>query len=989
MNLFSIPPEVNFLDAIASGWLRLTENDPLRTAHGLLLLPTRRSARSLADAFLRVTGGKPLLLPRIVALGALDEAPLALAGALDIPPSVEPASRLAQLSRLILAMGGAGGAPRTADAAWRLAVELAALMDEAERADVDLAARLPDATDAAFATHWQETLKFLSIVTAAWPAWLAGEGLMNPAARQVALLHAQARAWADAAPAYPVWAVGSTGGIPAVARLLKVIARLPNGAVVLPGLDHDLPDDAWNAVAASHPQAGLQRLLTLMDARRGDVRDWPGLPLPTSRTGLLSNALLPAPALHLWANAPAPDCQGLSRLQPADQQEEAVAIALILRNGLEKPGTSAALITPDRDLAGRVAAELGRFGVIADDSAGEPLAETPPAVFLRLLARAVAEHLAPVALLAVLKHPFAAAGLPPAATREAARTLERAVLRGPRPPAGLTGLRRRLGEPKPSTQPAHDLLARLETCLAPLFRVFAAVAASPAELLAALVEAGEALATTDTTPGPAILWSGEEGDALAELLGGVQAPLAILPAEAPSVLPGLLDALLEGVSIRSRRALRGRDAPSGSEARAANNLTEHPRIFIWGLLEARLQTVDVVILGGLLEGVWPPATDPGPWLSRPMRTKVGLPAPEEAIGQAAHDFVSAACAAPMVILSAPRRRDNAPAVAARWLTRLDAFLASKGTALPIHPGTAWARARDRPDGPPRPISPPRPTPPVSLRPRELSVTRIETWLRDPFAIYARSVLRLRKLDPIDDVTDVLDYGTLVHDGMRRYLDTHGIARPPDMADKLREAMHTAMQEAGLREALLAWWAPRLTRIAAWIAETERARPRLLKIRAEVRGTWDVPGANFRLIGRADRIEHRTEGGLAILDYKTGSPPSQKAVDAGHAPQLPLEAAMAQGGGFGPDFCAVVTELTYWHLTGGQTPGDARLLHKGDAAKIATLIADAEAGLRALIAAYDDPAQPYLAQPWPGAAPRFSDYAQLARVGEWSAGGEDE
>lgn len=415
MNLFSIPPEIGFLDAIASGWVQMAgDKNPVRMARGLLLLPTRRSARALAEAFLRVTDGKPLLLPRIIALGALDEAPLALSGALEIPPSVEPARRLAELSRLILAMGGKSGAPRSADAAWRLAVELAALMDEAERADLDLAAKLPDAADAEFAAHWQQTLEFLSIVTRAWPQWLAGEGLMNPAARQVALLDAQAKAWAETTPEIPVWAAGATGGIPAVARLLRVISSLPEGRVVLPGLDQDLPDDAWDAIAASHPQAGLRQLLTGMGARRGDVAAWPGTEkTSTGRAPLLSRALLPAVALTAWRDKQAPDLAGLTRLTPADQQEEAVAIALILRDALEKPATRAALVTPDRELALRVTAELGRFGIVADDSAGENLAETPPAVFLRLLARAVADQLAPVALLALLKHPLTAAGLSP------------------------------------------------------------------------------------------------------------------------------------------------------------------------------------------------------------------------------------------------------------------------------------------------------------------------------------------------------------------------------------------------------------------------------------------------------------------------------------------------------------------------------------------------------------------------------------------------
>ena len=281
LNLFAVPPHVPFLDAIALGWLRRCQegadhDDPLAISKGLILLPTRRSARALAEAFLRVRDGHPMLLPRITALGALDETPLALAGALDLPPAVEPMQRLAALSTLILAMKGKGGAPRTADRAWLLARELASLMDEAERAGIDLAARLPDAADPEYAGHWAQTLEFLHIVTAHWPAWLADNGVMNPAARQVALLDAQARAWQDDPPGHPVLIAGTTAGIPAVARLLRVVARMPLGQVVLPQLDLEMDEEAWGGLEASHAQAGLVRLLADLDATRGDVRPWFG-----------------------------------------------------------------------------------------------------------------------------------------------------------------------------------------------------------------------------------------------------------------------------------------------------------------------------------------------------------------------------------------------------------------------------------------------------------------------------------------------------------------------------------------------------------------------------------------------------------------------------------------------------------------------------------------------------------------------------------------
>jgi ATP-dependent helicase/nuclease subunit B len=970
---------VPFLDALAAEWLRRAGPDPLTVSRGLILLPTRRAARALAEAFLRASGGRALLLPRITALGALDEAPLALTGALDLPPAVEPARRLAALTRLILAMRGESGAPRTADRAWPLAAELAGLMDEAERAEIELARRLPDAADPAYAAHWARTLEFLRIVTRSWPDWLAEQRLMNPAARLVALLDAQSRTWETAPPTEPVLAAGMTGGIPAVARLLKVVAQLPHGAVVLPALDIAMSAQAWDALDDVHPQAGLAHLLQGLGATRDDVRLWASASPDAARTrraATLERALLPAQALAEWRDTAPASIEGLTLLAPADQQEEAAAIAMVLRGALETPGATAALVTPDRDLAGRVATELLRYGVVADDSAGEPLADTPPAVFLRLLANAVAEGLAPVALLALLKHPLAAAGLAPAACRSAVRALELACLRGPRPQRGLAGLRRALRRGISAA-----FLDRLEARLEPALRIDTALEVAPAAALATLVEAGERLAATDELPGPSRLWAGEEGEALAVRLSEVQAALPLLPDQPRDVLPGLLDAVLEGAAVRSRRALRGRDG------------AEHPRVFIWGLIEARLQSADVIVLGGLSEGVWPPASEPGAWLSRPMRKAVGLPSPEEAVGQSAHDFAACVAAAPTVVLSCPRRRDGAPVVPARWLTRLQALLAGQGTRLPEHPAAAWVHALDQPVGRPRPARPPHPCPPVALRPRRLTVTEIETLLRDPYAIHARHVLKLNVLRPLDEATDAADYGSLVHAGLRHFLDAYGTRWPPDAAARLREAMARALAEAELREALVAWWTPRLERIADWVAQVEadrRSERPPVALASEASGSLDLqrPGGLFRLAGRADRIERRGDGRLAILDYKTGMPPSQKEVDAGLAPQLLLEAVMAQAGAFGDAISGAVEELAYWHVSGGYIPGEVRALFKGDAAAVADAIVGTRSALSALIDTYDRPDCCYLSQPQPGLAPRFSDYAQLARVAEWAAAGDE-
>ncbi len=982
MNLFTIAPGAPFLHALAAWWLG-RGGDPLQQADGLIMLPTRRAARALTDAFLRAAGGRPLLLPRIVALGALDEAPLALEGALDLPPAVAEAERLAALTRLVMALERRFGAPATADQAWRLAAELARLLDEAYREGVSLEQALPGLVEDGFAAHWAKTLQFLRIVTAHWPAWLAEAGKIDAAARGVALLRAQAASWQALPPSYPVVVAGAAGGNQAVAELMRAAARLPQGRVVLPGLDLAMADETWDALDEGHPQAGLRALLGRMGATRADVRPWPGVPVPAScpdgRARAMWQSLLPARALGAWRTPDAPVVAGLERLEAADQQEEAVAVALVLRQALETPGAQAALVTPDRALAARVAAELSRFGIVVDDSAGEPLAETPPGVFLRLLVQAVADGLSPVALLGALKHPLMALGLPAEACRRRARRLEVLCLRGPGPPPGVAGLRAALaGVDDPNVA---DLVDRIEARLAPLLALAGRGDADPAAAMRALIEAAEAAADTPGRAGAERLWALEEGEALATHLAALLDALPALPPQPVRTLPGLLDASLEGAVVRSRRALRGRDGH------------EHPRVSILGLLEARLQSFDTVVLGSLAEAVWPPSSDPGPWMSRPMRRAAGLASPEVAVGQMAHDFALLACAAPHVVLSCPQRRDGAPCVPARWLVRLEAFLAGHGAALPRSPAAAWARQLDQPGGEPRPVRPPRPCPPVAARPRRLSVTEVETWLRDPYGIYARHVLRLRALAPLEQPVENADFGELVHAAIAAWIKALPPTYPADAAGRLRAAFEDGLAGQALRPALATWWRPRLARIADWVADTEAAR-RMASPNAvmgvEAPGDWLVPapGLPFRLRARADRIERRPDGSLALLDYKTGTVPTGGEVANGLAPQLPLEGAMAEAGAFGAELAGVATDLAYWRLTGDPTPGAETRLCKGEAAKVADAIATARDAVAALVAQFDDPAQPYLSQPHPGSRPRFTDYAQLARVAEWSAA-EDE
>jgi ATP-dependent helicase/nuclease subunit B len=959
VKLAAFPPDVPVLPALAKAWLA-SGDDP---GDGLILLPNRRAARALAGAFLQANGGRALLLPRIIAPGAIDEVGLSLAGVLDLPPAIAPVQRQAVLARLILARAGAEGAPTSLHAAWLLAADLARLLDEADAAEIDLAAALPDIVSGELAAHWQTTLWFLEIVTKQWPAILAGMGALNPVARRNRLLDAQNAVWTKTPPGEKIWLVAREAD-PATARLARTIAGLPQGCVWLPGYDDLLDDAAWEALEDSHAQAGIAALLGAMGARRAEIAV---VRQPSGRAALLSRTLLPAACLGRWQDTAPLDTAGLYRLAAKDEQEDATAMAMILRDALETPGTTAALVTPDRGLAVRVAAALKRFGITADDSAGEPLVDTPPAVFLRLLARAVVADFSPLPLLALLKHPLAAGGIPPENFRDAARRLEFFALRGPRPPPGLAGIRFRLAG---KHQSVNDFLARLEHLLAPVTGLPEAI--NPAAALRALILAGEALAATNDVTGGAKLWSGEAGTGASDVLAEALTVLEDMPDIPPAQLSDLLDALLAGHVIRRPRTRDG-----------------HPRIAIWGVQEAALQAVDMVVLGGLNEGVWPAAAEPGPWLSRPMRAQAGLPSPEQQIGLAAHDFFSLASACRTVILAAPVRRERAPAVPARWITRLEALLEGAGAALPVHPAASWAAQLDTPVA--RQFRPrPKPCPPAAARTDTLSISDIGTLIADPYAIYARKILNISELDPLDEESDASQFGDIVHAGLAAFFSVTQDFAAPDAAQRLDAKLQAAMLAQRPRAGLAAWWSARLTRIAAWIVAAEQERRGAKKpvaMALEIAAELAVPGG-FTLKGRADRIERRADGSVFIADYKTGNPPAQKAVRTGAAPQLPLEAVMAEAGAFGDAFAGPVTELAFVRLSGRHDPGEEKPLFTKPE-DLRDIIDKAARELPTLFAKFADPHTPYLARPHPDRKTYADTYAGISRRAEWGGEGDDD
>lgn len=947
-NIFTIPPDVAFVDALAQELWKSAAGDSAKLADSLILLPTRRSCRALREAFLRIIDRSATLLPRMQPLGDIDEEELyfAVDPAFDLtlPPAITPLRRQLLLTQLVQQKDK----NLHVDQAAQLAVALAQFLDQVQIEDCDLSKLKNLVSDKELAEHWQQTVAFLDILTEAWPKMLAEEGCIDPADRRNRILRAQADAWRNKAPAFPVIAAGSTGTVPATADLLDVIASLPSGALVLPGLDQQLNEEAWQKIEPSHPQYGLKKLLEKCGVRRGDVKIWGhAQSSSTDRVRLLQTSMLPAEATDQWRDLTpqvmaADAFKDLARIEANHPQEEAQVIALIMRRALDTPGKTTALVTPDRALAERVCSMLARWGIAANDSAGSSLATQPIGAFLYDLLMASRPQATSVDCLSLLKHPFAAFGLSPAECRARAREIEIKVWRSGKPEKldWLLQFKQRL---QPLASHWHDTK--------PL-----GIWIDTHRKLA------ETSATSDQESGSSRLWQSEAGEVAAEWLDDLRKAAHNFPPITGDDYVGLFTALLRTVTVR----------PSYGQ---------HPRLSILGALEARLIQADLVLLGGMNEGVWPPEAQVDPWMSRPMKEAFGLPLPERLIGLSAHDFVQLACS-PEVILTRSKRAGTAPTVPSRFLLQLETVLKAAGhkadALTPSEPWLVWARMLDEAVNP-KPCAAPEPKPPLKTRPAQLSVTEIGTWRRNPYAIYAKHILKLKKLDPLEAEIDAADRGSMIHEALDIFVKKYPETLPANALPELLDIGRSVFAGLDQHPEVQAFWWPRFERIAHWFVEHEeelRANGTKL-LQAEAVGAVTFENG-FTLKGRADRIDQLPDGGLSITDYKTGGVPAQKEIQAGYEPQLPLLALIAEQGGFKNVLPQTATGLSYWKLSGGRTVAEEKPV-SGD---ITVLMRNAAEGLQALITTFSKATTPYQAVPKPQYQPRYDDYAHLARLSEW-------
>jgi double-strand break repair protein AddB len=951
--VFAMPPGADFARLFAQGLLSRADGmAPQALARAEIIVNTRRMQRRIS-ALLSESGAR--LLPRLRLVTDLGRE-LHVPG---LPPPVPALRRKLELAQLVARLLDTAPdlAPRAA--IHDLADSLARLMAEMQGENVPPAA-LETLDIADHARHWERSLAFIRLVA----HWFGPTAPPDAEARQRAAVDHLIARWTATPPTHPVIVAGSTGSRGTTARLMEAVARLPQGALVLPGFDFDMPDHAWDSLhkalsAEDHPQYRFRRLLDALGAAPRDIRPWAEDAAPDpARNKVISLALRPAPVTDQWRHEGAAlgdlsvATRNMTLIEAPSPRAEALAIALVMRDGAERRQRTA-LVTPDRTLARQVTAALDRWGIRPDDSAGRPLALSAPGRFLRHVAALFGRKLTAEALVTVLKHPLAHSG--PGRNRHLllTRALERNL--------------RRHGPPFPDAQALHAWAAADRTegaadwaaWLGPLIEGLADEAEiALQDHVQRHIALAEALAAGPEGAPAGALWEESAGQEAARLARELQAEAAHGGTMSPDDYAALFTSLTQTREVRDPVLTR-------------------PDIMIWGTLEARVQGADLVVLAGLNEGVWPETPAPDPWLNRTMRQQAGLLLPERQIGLAAHDFQQAACA-PEVVLSRALRNAEAETVPARWVNRLTNLLGG----LPDQGGKdaletmrdrgarwlAYAAAFDA-DVVPVPAAPrPAPRPPRAARPRELPVTAITKLIRDPYHVYARYVLRLFPLDPLHKTPDMLLRGSVLHKVVERFI-RHG------QGDRARLM---ALTDAVLAERV-PWatarrlWRMRMDRIADTFLEWEARHPGTPEL-IEERGSVLLDRYGFTITAKPDRIDSLPDGRLHILDYKTGKPPNERQ-QRHFDKQLLLEAAMAEHGAFSRLGPREVAAITYVSLSPSDPDPVETRMTPGLTAEIWT-------EFETLVSAYMSPSQGFAARRAVYREDSIGDYDHLARFGEW-------
>lgn len=990
-SVYNMPSGVPFLETLARG-LRRRFGEELQS--GLILLPTRRAVRGLGDAFVMAAvenGVSATLLPRLRPLADIDpEEPPFEPGELvgKVGPAIDGTQRRFEMARVVAAYHErAMDLPLDAATALAMADPLLAILDdaaleEAKLTETDAWARLMGEA----AKHFQDAATLYQIIQDFWPARLAELNMEEPQTRKVKLLDALVEHWTETPPEYPVIIAGSTGSLRATRRLMRVVAQLPQGMVILPGFQATDNDETWAKIDEQHPQYAMKLLIEGLEVDRSDIRDFVsdvlGKPakdtLRLARTRVLEEALVPASRTADWLeriNKLETDfgpeifdqaTDGLSLIEARSDAEEALAIALILREALETEGRTAALVTPDQVLARRVKARLGRWGVDVDMSQGDPLAETSMGVFLDAVLALSQNPEGALEKAVLFGHELTALGRSPAAVLSSWQVIERQYYRQEqRPDAPARAL--------------SDIEADLNAALCPLVELEGD--ASAPVWASALISVCENLASHADQHGSYFLWRGQSGERAAQMLEHIIAYGHNLPDVTAKGFLRLMRQLMTGIVVR----------PFGGT---------HPRLSILGPLEARMLSADVIVLGGLNEGIWPATPTPGPFLSRGMRRQMKLSLPERRYGLAAHDFFELA-ANPTVYLTRSKRSESGPTVASRWVWRLQTLLqgavGEKGMKARLNSADYyldWAQKLDYvAAGGVKPATAPKPQPSIENRwntdkGRSLSITEVKTLIRDPYSIYGRHVLGLKPLRDLGQENSASEFGSAIHLGIENFLTGKKLPLGEDQDEELITALNDAFHLYEYSPEVIAKERARFEVIAAGLRTELNAREAdSFQIEGlEVWGETEIPNLNFSIRGKMDYVERGIEG-YGFIDFKTGTPATDAEVAAGFDPQLPLAAYILRQGGLKGHKSGATARLGYMRVKGSND--GFQTFPIGKKKPVEQITDEAIENLTKLIQRFDESSTPYESQVRSKYINSWSDFDDLARRGEWAgiAGGE--
>lgn len=941
--LYTILPGVNFAHALATQLWAEYKEDLSALSDVQIYLPNRRSVRAMADMFLEVSDGQATLLPRLTPLGDIDEEdlleddPFILEEDPFLTPAIPSLERQIILTQLVMKRPDI---QLNATEAWQLAGDLARLIDRSHTEQVDLA-QLENLVTGDLATHWQKTKDFLEIITKHWPHILQAGQQSDPAARRNIIFEKKIASLRQNPPQHRVIAAGSTGSIPSTAKLLDIIARLPNGCVVLPGLDPEMDDRIWEAIDELHPYYYQKRLINLMDVDRKSIQYWPPGYEQNEKLKLTHQALQSQAIFDLSeAILDTENLSGMEFTRADNPLHEAKIIALRLREVLDTPEKTVMVVTPDRVLAQYIQQEMLRWNIVVNDSAGRSLEETSIGSFLKLIAGFAETSCPQTHLLSLMRHEYFRLH-PPAENRaDDIHLLETALRANFLPPGGLTEFVTRYNSP---------LLQDTLNLLQPICNKEKQYLS---QWLAAHITAAENLATTPTIPGTDILWRYEEGESAAQLLHKLHEAAQNHPIEMNAKdYASFIGSTLSQVIVRPRYGT-------------------HPRIRILSPIEARIQQADLIILAGLNETVWPQQVTSDTWLSRPMQQEMGFGSPDRRIGQSALDFQLLFCA-PNVLVTWSKKRSGVLAHPSRWLQQVFAVL-EKNKALPAFdasPYVHWAQRWDEPEKL-SPQSAPAFSPPAKSRPRKLAVTKIERLKNDPYALYAEKILRMRPAELLDRQPDPRDWGNAAHKILESFFKEIGFMQP-DPAASFNDITNRVLSTYPLNTAQEKAWRGKLEAIRDWLLLTENGNTS--KILPEQTLSMKMTlsdGSPFELFGRADRLDIGQDG-LEITDYKTGATPTKKNIKSGNAPQMPLLGLLAQ-----KNLNNAEINLRYIKLNGKiANPAKESILENPK-----ELIAENEKFLQELLEQYYIRNEEYQAKILRGG---HDNYWHLKRVAEWA------